>query len=262
MAVEADIINKIRRKVFDYSAPQVYDDTWYQDALDFAFSRLNFDLNTSYDMSSLPARYEWAIVLLGAIEMCGIRALENYTTADSETATVGNVRRVEVDGLETEFFDGGAINWGSHCQKMWDMYLSGIEDNTEDTATTTVGVATAVREDLRNNRGWKNPTMDSGIDASTLLPAISNTSDGVLITWENIYSTQFASYVVERKLSSGDWYETDDVTKLTTITNHRTARFIDTNSLDLDAGDYTYRVGIKNRNRIVNYSEDLDITLS
>lgn len=265
----ADIVvitRRVRRKVFDYDAPQFYDDDWYVDAIDDGLGRLNMDLGSTYTVSSLPSTYEWLLVLLGAINMCGIRALENHQDPDATDAIVGTVRRVEVDGLETEFFDKSTstpTDWLAYCKALEAQYEKWLEETPSiESNTPTVQVATVLREDLRNNRGLKNYAMDSGVDVSSMAPAISSVDDGVLLTWAAVYSTQFAAYTIQRKISTGDWNDVDDVTNVASLADNHTIRFVDTNALDLTPATYNYRIAVSNRNGIKTYSSELTVVIS
>lgn len=266
MADIAVIIRKVRRKVYDYSAPQFYDDGWYEDAIDDGLGRLNFDCGTSYSIATLPENTVWLAVLLATINMCYIRSRELHQDPNFNDDIVGNVRRLEVDGLETEFFDKDTpapIDWLKYAEELEDQYRKFKDQQPElDTETPVVSVATVLRENLRNNRGLKNSSMDKALSAAELSPSITYTSNGVELYWNPVYSTQFYCYIIERKLPSSSWYDETSITRVATIHDNHIVRYFDTDALSLVPNTYTYRIVLSNRNLLKSYSSDLVVVVT
>lgn len=266
MADLAVIIRKVRRKVYDYSAPQFYDDGWYEDAIDDGLGRLNFDCGTTYSVATLPENTVWLVALLAAINMCYIRSRELHQDPNFDESIVGNVRRLEVDGLETEFFDKDTpapIDWLKYAEELEDQYRKFKDQQPElDTETPVVSAVTVVREDLRNNRGLKNFNMDVGLSASVLNPSIAFTSNGAEIYWAPVYSTQFYSYRIERKLQSDSWDNEATTTRVATIHDNHIVKHFDTTALSLTPNTYTYRIVLVNRNMLKSYTSDLTVVIT
>tara|TARA_Y100000593_G_scaffold12269_1_gene22434 strand:+ start:15366 stop:16160 length:795 start_codon:yes stop_codon:yes gene_type:complete len=264
MADSASLIVRIRRKVLDYgdgnANTQTYDNNWYTDAIIDALSRLNTDINATYTVTTLPIQYEWAVVLLGAITMAGIRAVEHHTTPTSTSNIAGAVRRVEVQGLETEYFDAdlpSPDSWLRLVEDLWAQYKEWLDSERPATnVLPLISVSSVMREDLRNNRGLKNYALDTGLTAPSLTLTVVDASNRTF-SWSPVYSTQFSSYFIQRKEQNTEWVSTSTIK---TISDNHTVEYKATGALS--SGTYIYRLGISNRNSIKTYSSEVTLVVS
>lgn len=253
----ADTINNIRRKVLDWfggdAGQQVYTDEYYEDAINFAISRLNSDLDTAYTIDDIPADLEWVIILLATIEMASIRAVESSDSTDA-----GSLKRLELDGYESEFFEKQRIqakDWIDLIEELEDRYDDWLDTQaTEDIddAPETVGRHMHLPT-LRKAGAYDSFIMDRGVAAPVI--TLVNAVTYLNITWSAVYDKQFDSYKIRRKLSSGDWDIPADVTTLVTIADNHTERYKDTTFPSLAAGTYNYRMVVTNKNGIERYDD-------
>lgn len=265
MAVESEVIRRIRRKIFDFGdgtpATQTYDDFWYQDAIAWALSRFGTDIGTYTPLISITAQYEWAIILLGAIYMCGIRQTETSTTLSTNQAQSGPVRRTETEGLEVEFFDAGFTttkDWNKYCNDLWDMYKTWLDSfDLRDTSLVTNG--TLLTTDPLNCWGLKHKNVDPGIDTSnyTLTAELYGDDNDLKFTWSKVLSTQFYAYKLQRKASTD--IEEDYETIFSTTCNQTTTYIIPAE--ELTSGFWNYRIVLLNRNMIKTYFNEIEVEL-
>lgn len=256
----ADAINKVRRKVSDYHGGdaelQTYEDEYYEDAIEFALGRLNGDLDTSYSLGTLPSKYDWVVILLASIEMCNTRAFEETTNEDT-----GALKRLEVEGYESEFFEKLKIqakDWLKLAADMEKRYQDWLDNNlTEDIEDAPEFQAVHLHiPTIRAGGAYKDYIMDRGITAPELtitVPVGSPTY--ITLSWSAVYDSQFAIYAIRRKLSTGDWETATDVTEVASIDDNHTESYRDTKWSTLANATYNYRLVVINKNGIEKYSE-------
>lgn len=253
MAILAKMTARLRRKVGDWRNPEdpdaeyVYAEAYYEDAVNDALCRFLGDTNLSYTLATLPAKYEWIVLLLGQIEVLTLLILDSQDATSGES--LGNVQRVQVPDLETWFHTPRGATGGDWVKLRRDLeetYQDWLKDNGFDREVDNdlpeIVSYTVQRENLRRGRAWSHPELDRGLAAVTgFEPAISDT--GVFLTWEPIYHTQFKYYQIQRRLVSQEWEDATIVANL--YDNHR-YEYTDTTSLS--AGTYVYRVLTVNKN--------------
>lgn len=268
MAIRGVLVGKIRRRVNDWRNPanvdalaEVYPDDFYEDAIDDAMGRLNGDIRTTYTVSTLPQILEWVVVLLATISMATTRSSEVRT----EDQRSGDVQRVQVTGAEVWFHPSktiGADSWLNMIKELEDMYQDWLDDNGYVDQPEDLPLAksyTVVREDLRYNRRHKRPELARPLDAVTSVAIAVASSGGYQISWDVVYKKQFKYYQIERKLSTDDWENVEDVTSVVKIYDNHTFKYIDTTTLV--AGTYNYRVVLVNRNGLKSYSSDVSLVV-
>ena len=258
------LIDKVRRKINDWHAGtpslQLYTDEYYSDAADDAIGRLNHDLEATHTVSTVPTTLEWVVVLLTTIEMCIVRQNE-----EESEESAGTLRRVEVDGLEAEHYEGKSMraqDWEDLCSMLEDRYEDFLEESapkdSESLRLPSVGFVTANRSHLRRGRALRHYSLDKGVAAPAIL--LSQTIKGIVITWTAVFDFQFARYVVQRKLSTQDW--DDDATlvvAVTTIYDNHVERFVDTTATT--PATYNYRMMLVNRGGVEKFSAEQTVTV-
>ena len=261
----ATLVDKVRRKLNDWfggdAAQQVFSDEYYEDASDDAIGRLNSDLNTTYTVSTIPVNLEWVLTLLTTINMCVV--FHNYS--DISEGTTGGLKRLEVDGLETEHFEGRtptALDYSRMCDALEDQYQDFLEDNAapeDNDLLPTVTVVTANRPHIDKGYALRSRIMDKGVAAPEI--TLAQDTARIIITWGAIYDFQFARYIIQRKLSTQDW---DDDYKLiktvATIHDNHIVRFVDKTATT--PATYDYRMVLRNRNGIDRYSTTQSVTVA
>lgn len=272
MAVEANVINSIRRRVVDYAdgvaLDQLYNDAYYQDAISQALSRLNRDIGQEYTLATLPSQYDWAVILLGTITMCGIRSLENYTpttSGGSALSKAGDIRRVEHKNQVVEHYEKAKVSWDDLCEDLWDQYKAFI-DSLDDTAQgiddSLLPVVTSHFVNKENPRLCYtfNSSTDQGIKVDGLVLNGTTIASGLYLNWDKIVTTQFSSYKVFRHTIT-QHYETER-TLLTTIRNITITSYIDKSFLSLASPQtYIYTLVVTNGNGLESKYQQLEITI-
>lgn len=259
-------ILKVRRSIRDWNPDDetdyIFHDQYYIDSIEKAIGRLNTDLNTTYEVCTLPNSIEWVLLELAQIEMLK-RKLQILTgVADSSSSTApdtGSVTRTEVPGLE--------IWYGQTPETKAEDYMDLIKDlenryqrfldqkgHLGDGVDLPSGVVlTAHRRDLSRGGAWTNYAMDEGLSPPENV-ALDVVSSGISITWDPVYHNQFCLYKVQRKLVGGD-YET-----LVRIQDNHTVEYIDEEILA--PGCYVYRVVVQNLNSIETNSAIAKISVA
>lgn len=255
----ADTINKVRRKVSDYYAgdalQQKYTDDYYEDAIEFGLGRLNGDLETSYSINTVPSKYEWVVVLLASIEMCNTRAFEESSNTDT-----GAVKRLEVEGYESEFYEKlkiSAKDWLKLAEDMEKRYQDWLQNNITEDLEDAPEFATVNMHipSLRKGGAFLDYVQDRGIPAPTLTITLNAGATYPTLSWSAVYDSQFATYAIRRIEASGDWETATDVTEVVSIPDNHTESYKDRKFEQLASGDYVYRLVVINLNGIEKYSE-------
>lgn len=265
MADLATMVLKVRRKVNDWKAgitgDQTFVDVYYEDAIDFGLGRFNCDTGNAYTLISLPAKFDWLIDLLAAIEMCELFATISNNVAASGG---GSPLRTQVNGLEVWYQaakEATAADLVKLCADLEDKYMAWLSRNGEDIIDAEdrpiTEVFTVLREAVGKNRAIDRRELDRPLDAVVGV-AVTAVTAGNKVTWGVVYSTQFARYDVERILSGEDFDE--DAVVVTQIRDNHCAKYTDTSTLA--AGTYEYRVVVYNRNNLETASVSASIVVT
>lgn len=260
----ATLVDKVRRKLNDWfggdAAQQVFSDEYYEDAADDALGRLNSDLDTTYTIATLPVALEWVLTLLTTINMCVV--FHNYS--DVAGGTTGTLKRFEVDGLETEHYEGRnptPLDYSRMCEALEEQYQDFLDDNAapeDNDLLPTVTVVTANRPHIDKGYALRSRIMDKGVAAPEI--TLAQDTGRIIITWSAIYDFQFSKYIIQRKLSTQDWDDDESLIKtLATIYDNHTVRFVDKTATV--PATYDYRMVLRNRNKIDRYSTTQSVTV-
>lgn len=220
MATEAQVIDRVRRRVSDFEASRVYEDPFYKDAIAFALSKLSFDFDTEYaTVESVPRSREFLLVKLASIEMCYMRAsrkmARDETVEDSgdDIASI-TVPDLSVSGPATSDRQG-ADYWLNLAQKLQDEYDGELEHVGGSSNAAQISEGVSKRVSLTTG-GYRKRKLDAGPDQiPTVVTAVSGTT--VTVSWDIWYKEVFKAYEVFRSQYS-DMSEADRVAYI--VDNH------------------------------------------
>lgn len=263
MAIQVDIIRQIRRLVNDWhdgvAVDQTYDDNAYVDAINYALSRIANDIGTYYSLIELPQMYDWAVVLLGAIYIGGMRVTESHNSLSANPAATGQVKETETEGLRVEFFEEVTIDsdgWRALIKKWWDEYKLFVDNIPRN---ELVAVKTLLTK--KPLRGWslKRREADKGISTSgfALSGEIYGSENNLKLIWTPCYDTQFYAYRVEKKLASE---LVEEFKCVTTIYDNHVYEYIEPVS-SLSVGTWHYRVVLFNKNTIKTFYPTIELEI-
>lgn len=256
MALLSKLIRSVRVKLDDYypDTPQKqrFPDAYYESFLDTALSRLNADTRLSLTLASIPSKYEFALILLAAIESCDALLTRGFGTEESTEAN-GSLRRIHTEGLDVEYHPGLSLQ-AKDINKLKglleDQYKDWLDrfgfDITRPDELPAIAVSTVNRESVRVGRAHRNYTIDKGIvqDIDDLDALYE--SDLVVLSWTPIYDTQFSSYCVQKSEDEETW---------TSIYSSRDNHDNEFEDDDVSVGEtYYYRLLLKSKNGIKKYS--------
>ena len=254
MATQAEIINKVRRRIADYEPTQQYDDNYYIEAIDNSLSKLSFDFGATYTVvGDVPFNREFLLTKLVTIDMCYVRASEGaeggsevetaqYTTIQVPDLSVSNNSDAESQG------PGYWMKLAEDLQKEYDEEV-GDKAGQNQGGYVEVGIS---RRISMTNGAWRKRVLDPGLDAVTL----SATVDGsdVILTWSRLYAEDFLYYEIVRATDVD--FETEEVLRYE-------PDIVETEYTDegLAAGTYYYRVKTVNPNDISTNSNTALVTV-
>lgn len=275
MAIRAKLIGRLRRKMGDWKDPncatdttvEVYADAYYEDALDDALARLDADTASTYSIATLPASWEWALLLIAQIELIKVRIIDSAESngAPAGSGEPGQLQRIQVPGYEAWFHTPrGATgsDWVKLLKQLQDEYQKWLDDNgLLDQVENDLPVATCYtmqREEARRGRAWRNFTTDKGITPPSDLVATEDV-DGIVLTWTQTYHPQFRCYAIDRRTSDIDWYD-DNVVLLDYIYDNHIERYVDDTLTGPDT--YVYRIRVINKNSISTVDGEAEIIVA
>ena len=203
MAVKADLIARVRRRVSDARTPELYADVYYEDAVDRSLQRLNMDLASAYTVESLLAKYEYLLELRTTIEMALIRGGEGASSAVSDDGTAP-AQAVTVPNLTVSRAiraKRGPEHWLDLAARLEDEYerlFLQLEGTGEAVEQVVMGEIT--RQSLRT--GGKSPYRLArpltAVDIAVSLDGLT-----VSLTWTQNRQELFSHYSVERSATPG-----------------------------------------------------------
>jgi hypothetical protein len=241
MPTLAETITSVRRRVADVTAPQIYADTDYYDALLFAMGKLNLDWGQSFVLPPISpdsavvnvtadgVDYWFLLVKLATIEMAYIRASEM-----PGGSAAGSFQTITVPDLNIQFMGKAPADvWMKLAEKLQAEYDGELEGGSSGSAGPVTGI-TLTRRSMRTG-GHQPYELGTALDAVTLAASVA--SAVVSLSWGAVRSVYFAYYTVYRSTAA-------DMAGKTTVTE------IDDNHEEtyddegLDVGTYYYQVGV------------------
>lgn len=260
MATREYVRESVRMKVADHKTnPHIYDNTYYDRAIDFAISKVNFDFGSAYiDVPDVPAQRVFLVTKLASIEMCFIRAAEIASgSAEEPIPSTGVIDQIEVPDLSVSSEAGtttdstGAAFWLSKADRLQKEYDGEKPDESAD-ATKDIETAMLMRTSLTNG-GFRSRKMDPGLDAVSITATIA--SSDVTLAWGVLRDVHFSSYQIYR----GESPDMSDETQAGIISDNHVVTFTDS---DRPVGTYYYRVKTVNPNGLKTDSNTVAAAVS
>lgn len=249
MAVLADIVTKVRRRVHDFNRDPdpLYADAYYEDSIETGLSRINVDLGTSHTVPTLPDRLVGVLVIRGTIEMCYIRGGEG-ASADVSDLPEAALAGFSVPNLSITQAVGsiqGPEYWLALAEKLEDDYRTLIDSEEEEgdpadgveRVSSDIEMAHKLRRSMRTGR-MTPYAMVRPLPARTAALALNGGT--VTISWDTLYHHDFAEYRVER--SGAADAAMADPTELVRIDDNHTVSSTD----NPGSGRWYYRVVVFN----------------
>lgn len=258
MATTAQIIDKVRRRVADFGETRIFEDGYYEDAIDFALQKLNTDYGTDYSLiEDVPTNKVFLIVKLATIEMCHMRAAQDL---ESDSGGSGgdnpDFTRIEVPDLHVEYpattSESTADTWLKLARDLQDEYDGELEQQGGTSVVAEIQVGVLKKVSLTTG-GWKRRVLDDGPDAVVLSGLVDLTN--VDLAWTPLYDETFARYEIYRGTDSAMKTET----RLDFISDNHTVAYSDE---DLAAGTYYYRIKAYDRNELYSLSNTLRVIVT
>jgi len=209
MATLDEVRNKVRRKVFDYDAPQILIDEYYNDAIEFALGKLNNDFNETYaDVPSVSTNHLFLLVKLAAIEVCFLRAAR-LANADDAGEGTGDITSISVPDLTVSEDGEGEAESGA---AFWMEYANTLQEEYDgEVANSGPGVMGDIAQghihiQSLTNGGIARRKLDPGPDS--IAASVTVIGSDVLVEWPIAYYDYFQRYEVTRgqqsNLSDGE----------------------------------------------------------
>jgi len=256
MATQADIINKVRRRIADYESPQQYDDNYYISGIESGLQKLSFDFGATYSVvGDVPYDRVFLLTKLVTIEMCYVRASEGAEgDSDTEHATT-RFTNIQVPDLSVS--DGsdsdtrGPGFWLKLADDLQKEYDGEVGDKAGANQGGYVEVGISRRISLTHG-GYRKRTLDEGLDAVTLSSSVAGSD--VTLSWSRLFAEDFLYYEIVRAT---------DVDFATEETIGYEADSYETEWIDegLASGTYYYRVKTVNPNYIKTNSNTEIVTV-
>lgn len=201
MATEKSVIDRVRRLVADYTPPRLYDDEYYQDAIQFALEKLSFDWDASYNsVPDVPVKHTFLLVKLATIQMCYIRASEGAEGSGMEgddnryTDIAVPDLTVSDDGAEDS---RGPAYWMKLADKLQAEYDGEIGSPAGQNTGGNIEVGVSRRISLTNG-GYRKRVLDPGLDAVTVGDPPTVSGSDVTVEWTTLLTEGFLYYEVVR----------------------------------------------------------------
>ena len=198
MATISALILAVRRRVADVVEEQSYDDTYYEGALDFALSKLNFDWGTEFlTPDAVTTPYDFLLIKLATIEMCYVRMTETPSgTAETGSTAYQSITVPDLTVMKAVKAARTASEvWQDLAEALQSEYDGELENGMGSGGDGEIQQAKMVRQGLRTG-GMKPYTLATPLTA----PDLTTTVDGsdVILTWDEVLSTYFWGYEIWR----------------------------------------------------------------
>jgi hypothetical protein len=260
MAVIADLISRVRRRVHDSGrTPPLYADVYYEESLDRGIRRINLDLGTTYTIASLPDRLAYMLSLRGTIEMCYIRGAEGATSdvADLPSSQYAEVTVPNLAVVKSSTTTQGPEYWLKLAQLLEDEYERLLETEEEEEPEPGIERRGDLELGFRQRRSLRTGrmsiyNMDQPLPAREIAIALEGTT--VVITWNVLYHHDLVYYLIERSINA-DMSDSEEVGRIND--NHTV-----TSSDDPGSGEWFYRVVVVNANNLRTDSQIVSVTVA
>jgi len=258
VATLSQIIDKVRRRVADFGEDRLFEDGYYEDAIDFALQKLNTDFGTTYAaVTDVPANKVFLIVKLATIEMCHMRASQSLE--DEESGSSGDApdfTRVQVPDLHVEYpvsaSESTADVWLKLARDLQDEYDGEIKQQGGQAIVAEIQTGIVKKISLTTG-GWKRRVLDDGPDAVVLSEDVDG--NNVDLAWTPLYDETFSRYDIYRGALAAMF----DEVLITSIVDNHTVEYTDE---DLVVGTYYYRLKTVDRNELSANSNIVSSTVS
>jgi len=259
VTTEQQVIDQVRRRVADFEEPRKYEKAYYQDALEFALSKLSFDFDETYSVvADIPNNRVFLLVKLAVIEMAYIRAgegvgvSEDSDSAGSEGISSLTVPNLSVTGPESASEKEAADVWLNLARVLQDEYDAELEHSGGNSLTAEI-TSTPVNRLSLTHGGLASRKLDEGLPSVSVAAVVDGFS--VSLSWGVLYSDLFDRYEIYRDIASD--METEVLRS--SITDNHDVSFVDTVE---STGTYYYRVKTVNPNEIKTNSSTLLVTVT
>lgn len=197
MATLIQVRDRVRRKVYDYDAPQVVGDDYYNDAIDDSLGRLNADFGLSFaSVEAVTVTYLYLLINLATIEICFIRAAKVADDVEHGTGAQ-NIDELEIPDLKVRRLVGTKIGsefWIDLANRLMAEYEAALEQSGSG-SQQTIATSTLHRQSLTNGAIAKR-ILDPGPEA---VPVITSVTGGVVtVSWDILYDQYFLRYEILR----------------------------------------------------------------
>ena len=255
MATQAQIILKVRRKVADYSEDRVFEDEFYQDAIEFGLQKLSSDYGAVYTVSDdVPVNRIFLLVKLASIEMLYARAAKAMGGSSEDDSTLDNFALVEVPDLRVDFATTpvGADSWIKLAKELQDEYDGELEQQGGKSKAAEIQVGIVKRISLTNG-GWKKYRFD--VNPTAVILSGDDSGSNAELTWTTSYDETFNCYEVYRSTVSSMIGET----RLSVVSDNHDITYTDE---ALIAGTYYYRIRLINNNGLESNSNTVSVIIT
>jgi hypothetical protein len=254
------MVDYLRRVIRDTSAPVIFQNQDYLDAIDFALSKLNNDLGTSYlDDSELPQRRKFLLRKLATIEMA-------YRMI-AEEATGAGAGQVSVPDLMVGSGATPAQAWQQLAKSLQAEYDDELarEQISGEQSQLAPSTSIAIRRDAR--RGIQvEANVAAPISGDLTLAATSPEAGSVALVWSVMRSVWFYRYEVFRASTSAALQYPGDSQRVATVCHVdgemtdgiRYPRIV----LSAPAGTWYYRMAVVNTNAQRTFSPIASVVVS
>ncbi len=256
MATLEQVIESVRRRVADFKCPETYVDEYYEDAIDFALSKLSSDLGVSYTVvPDVPANQVFLLIKLAAIEMAYVRG---SATAERDGEDGVNTLLTQVIVPDLSVSDNGAGDsrgaayWLKLARMLQAEYDGEISHLGGDALAAGVTQGVLRRISLTTG-GFRKRVLDPGLAAVTGFAAILATPD-VSLSWDVLLVEDFARYDIFRATDAGF----SDEERVGQVFDNQKPTFTDS---DPPSGSFFYRVKSVNPNELSTPSSGIAVTV-
>lgn len=256
MATLEQVIDSVRRAVSDYDPPRRFDSSYYEDAIQFALSKLSHDYSEQYlDVPSVPFERVFLLRKLATIQMCYERAQAAETSSndpdsDGDIEAVASVSVPDLAVTKTsKDADDTSDRWLKIAEDLQAEYDGELEHDGGQSLAAEVEVGVVNRKSMKHG-GYASRKLDQGLPAVS----VSATVDGanVNLVWTKLFSDLFMQYEVYRSVI-GDFSDEEQVA---VVGDNHINEYTDEAP---GFGTYYYRVYTVNPNGIKTPSNNLMI---
>lgn len=262
MADINSLIRRVRSRVHDSIEHDVRDDgrplyldEVYQDSILSGLGRINLDLDSNYDVVTLPSKYEYLLELRGTINMCYVRGAEGASSDVEDFPNVPDymVSVPQLSVQKQQMSVDGPKYWLRLVDKLENEYnnaIARLEARGDEGAE--IQQMTMSRLSLRTGRRTQY-VYDKAITAPDM--AIGIVGGKVSVTWGVVYDQYFRLYELQRS-SVADFSTTYIVYQ--SSDNHDN-KYVDQPPAN---GTWYYRLAVVNSNNLYGYSQSSSVVIA